>query len=178
VMSVRESGESGAMEKKKRRSQADKVGKFRYLNHKVDGVKDEVRLLRKQINAKLDTLINNLQPLMSEIGGEFIVGVVCKDEADVALLDYLRSKGDGGITPSEASAAPELRRFKFKPYKVTRRIQRMNARLRQALGKPLAESYMRRWVLTSFVLRAFGLSKQDLEAEQLEEDLEEDEFVR
>jgi hypothetical protein len=49
----------------------------------------------------------------------------------------------------------------------------MNRRLQRELGKPLAESYMHRWVLTSFVLRAFGLSKQDLEAEQLEEEFEE-----
>jgi hypothetical protein len=49
----------------------------------------------------------------------------------------------------------------------------MNRRLQRELGKPLAESYMRRWVLTSFVLRAFGLSKQEVEAEQLEEEFEE-----
>ena len=173
VMSVHRNGENGAMKSQKGCSQAEKVGKFRYLNRKVDRLTEEMRKLRGMQEARFRVLFNALRPLFAEVDSEYIVNVVCEDEADVALLDYLRSKGDGGITPSEASAAKELRKFRFKPYHVTRRVQRMNRRLQRELGKPLAESYMRRWVLTSFVLRAFGLSKQDLEAEQLEEEFEE-----
>jgi hypothetical protein len=169
---LHENGEDGATKGRKGRSQAEKVGKFRYLNRKVDRLTDEVKRLRSDQEARFRVLFNSLRPLLAEVDSEYIVGVVCEDEADVALLDYMRSKGDNGITPSEASAAVELRRFRFRPYHVTRRVQRMNVRLRRELGKPVAESVMRRWVLTSFVLSAFGLSKQDVE-EDLEDDVEE-----
>ena len=102
-MSLLENGESGAMEKKKGRSQADKVGKFRYLNSRVDRLREEVKRLRGAQEAHFRVLFNSLRPLLAEVNSEYIVGVVCEDEADVALLDYLRSKGDNGIMPSEAS---------------------------------------------------------------------------
>lgn len=171
---MHESGENGVMKGQKGRSQMDKVGKFRYLNSKVDRLTEEMRKLRGEQEARFRVLFNALRPLFAEVDSDFIVNVVCEDEADVALLDYLRSKGDSGITPSEASVAVELRKFRFKPYHVTRRVQRMNRRLRRELGKPVAESIMRRWVLTSFVGRSFGSSKEEVEAELLEEDIEEE----
>ena len=102
---MHEIGENGAMNSQKGRSQAEKVGKFRYLNRKVDRLTEEMRKLRGMQEARFRVLFNALRPLFAEVDSEYIVNVVCEDEADVALLDYLRSKGDGGITPSEASAA-------------------------------------------------------------------------
>lgn len=166
-MSLPKNNENGAMGKPKRRSQASKVGKFRYLNRKVDRLTDEIKKLRKDQEARFRVLFNALRPIFAEVDSDYIVGIVCEDEGDEALLDYLRGKGNAGITPSEASAAKELRKFRFKPYHITRKIQRMNRRLRRELGKPIAESYMRRWVLTSFVFRAFGRSKKDLEDDNL-----------
>lgn len=154
---------------KQGRSQIDKLGKYRYLNRKVDRLTGEVKGLRKQINAKFRILFNALEPLLAEVNGDYIVETVCRDEGDLALLDYLRSKGDLGIAPTEACSSKELKRFRFKPYNITRRIQRMNKRLWSELGKRLAESYHRRWMLTSFVHKAFGSSKEEIETEAEEE---------
>ena len=176
MICLQENGENGAIEAKKGRSQAEKMGKFRYMYRRIERVEAEVRRLRVEVISHLEVVLNKLDPLLDQVSSDFVVDVVCEDEADVFLVDYMRSKGDGGITPSEASAAVELKRFRFKPYHVTRRVQRMNERLRKKLGKNFAESYMRRWVLTSFVERSFGLSKEEVVEEPLEEDLEEEDL--
>lgn len=164
-MLLQQSREKDAKKGKRGRSQVDKLGKYRYLNRKVDRLTGEVRKTRELIDAKFRILFNALGPFLADISGDYIVETVCGDEADVALLDYLRSKGDAGITPTEACASRELSRFRFKPHNITRRVQRMNGRLRAELGKNLAESIRRRWVLTGFVVNAFGRSKEELEEE-------------
>ena len=147
---------------KKRRSPWDKEGKFRYLHRKLDSIRKEVREGFKRQEARFRVLMNTLSPFLEGIHKDYIQEIVCRDEADEALLAYLVSKGDLGITPSEASAAKELGRFRFKPYHITRRIQRMNKRLKAELDKPLAESYARRWVMTSFAHKAWGATKEEI----------------
>jgi len=73
--------------------------------------------------------------------------------------------GPDGKASTEVINAIELRRYWFKRYHVTRRIQRMNKRLKTELGKPVAESYSRRWILTSFVQHSLTSSKEDIETE-------------
>ena len=105
MICLQENGENGATKEKKGRSQADKVGKYRYLNRKVDRLTDEVRRLRVDVISHLEVVLNKLDPLLDQVSSDFIIDVVCEDEGDVFMVDYMRSKGDGGITPSEASAA-------------------------------------------------------------------------
>jgi len=112
-------------------------------------------------------LTNTLAPFM-EIDEQYIMSIICQNEADEALLEYLESKGDQGMTPTEACNAEELRRYRFKPYHVTRRIQSINKRLKTELGKPVAESYSRRWILTSFVQRSLTCTKTETEEELTE----------
>lgn len=109
-------------------------------------------------------LTNTLAPFM-EIDSDYITRIVCRDEADEALLAYLCSKGDQGITPTEACDAKELSRFKFKQYHITRRMQQMNKRLKAELDKPLAESYGRRWIMTKFAFQAWGAAEEEIEPE-------------
>ena len=102
------------------------------------------------MDSRMRVLTNTLAPFM-EVDDQYVISIICRDEADEALLAYLKSKGENGVTPTEACNTKELRRYRFKPYHITRRIQRMNKRLKAELGKPVAESYSRRWILTSFV---------------------------
>jgi len=41
----------------------------------------------------------------------------------------------------------------------------MNKRLKTELGKPVAESYSRRWILTSFIQKNITSPKEDVEEE-------------
>ena len=157
-------GDVGRTAKKteKRRSPWDKEGKFRYLHKKLDQIRKEVREGFKRQDAQFRILFNTLSPFLAEIDKDYIMSTVCRDEADEALLAYLHSKGDQGITPTEACAAKELARFRFKPFNITRRIQRMNKRLKDELGKSVAEKHGRRWVMTSFAHRAWGATKEEI----------------
>jgi hypothetical protein len=143
-----------------RRSPWDKEGKFRYLNRKLDAVRRETRQGFRHVEKQLRIILNCLAPFL-EIDSDYLVSVVCQDEGDRALLDYLRNRGSVGITPTEACAAEELERFRFKPFHITRRIQRMNRRLEEDIGKPVAASYNRRWVITRFAQRAFNSTKKE-----------------
>jgi len=136
---------SSAIEGKKKRSQADKVGKFRCLNSKVAGLKADVRELKKMVRM----VTNSLSPFM-DVDRESLERIVCKDEVDLALLDLLRAKGGLGTTPNEAIREDELKRYRLKPFHITRRIQRMNRRLKEALDRDLAVSVDRRWKLSLF----------------------------
>jgi hypothetical protein len=143
-----------------RRSPWDKEGKFRYLNRKLDAVRRETRQGFRHVEQQLRIILNCLAPFL-EIDSDYLVSVTCKDEGDWALLDYLRSKGSSGTTPTEACSAEELERFHFKPFHITRRIQRMNKRLKENIDKPVAASYNRRWVMTRFAQRAFIATKEE-----------------
>jgi len=61
--------------------------------------------------------------------------------------------------------APE---FKLDRFRVLRRIKRMNKRLEAEMGKPIAESRDHKWVLTRYVQRICGASKQEVEAGDVE----------
>lgn len=137
--------EPTATEDKKKRTQADKVGKFRYLNRKVDRLREETRDVKQML--KMVTL--SLAPFL-DVKGDTLQRIVCEDEVDDALFDHLVAKGNEGTTPSIAIDSDELMDYKLKPYQITRRIQRMNRRLKDALQRDFAVSIDRRWKLSLF----------------------------
>lgn len=161
---MQKSEEKAAKNQQRKRSGWEKEGRYRYLNRKLDTLRKEFRQGFKLLDTRMRVLTKTLAPFM-EVEEEYITSVVCKDEGDLALLAYMVSKGDNGITPTEACQAKELSSFRFKPFHITRRVQRMNARFKAELGKPIAESYSRRWVLTNFVQKTLGSSKEDVHAE-------------
>lgn len=110
---------------------------------------------------QLRVILNCLAPFL-EVDGDYLVSVVCRDEGDRALLDYLRSKGGVGITPTEACGAEELERFRLKPFHITRRIQRMNKRLKKELDQFVAEKRGWRWALTKTVYDIWGATKKEI----------------
>lgn len=134
-----------------------KEGSMRYVDRIMRMILEEVRDLKRLEKHRWNEFKSRTESMMSSAADpDYVRDVVCGDEGDVALLDYLLAAGNKGITPTEASAAGELRRFKFQPYHVTRRVQRMNKRLQEELGKNFAETYSRRWQLTSYVVQSFG----------------------
>lgn len=146
----------------RKREPFEKHGKYRYLHRKLDSQHAEVMAALKRLEIKMRVLTKTLQPMM-EIEPAYIQSVVCQDEADLALLEHLRERGPQGTTPTEAALDPGLRRWNFKPYHITRRFQRMNKRLKEELGRPVAESYQRRWVITQFVLQAWNESAVEVQ---------------
>lgn len=143
---------------------ATKTRESRALHRKIDLIREEMLREFKRLNQRLQIITNSLAPFM-EVDRDYIMSMACRDEGDEALLAYLRSKGRVGITPAEACSAKELERFQFKPFQITRRIQYMNKRLKDDIGKAVAASYHRRWVITIFAQKAWGATREEIERE-------------
>jgi len=164
--------QKAAITEPKPRTPWEKEGKYRYLHRKLDQIREEIREGFQRQEARFRLLLTTLSPFLEDISKDYVQQIVCRDEGDEALLAYLVSKGDLGITPAETCAAKELARFHFKPWHITRRMQRMNKRLKTELDKALAESYGRRWVITSFALKAWSAKKEEIGIEEEEKEAE------
>ena len=80
---------------------------------------------------------------------DYLSMVVCKDEVDEAiLLELSAASSDGWSTTDIAERL--LPDYKLNRFQVLRRIKRMNKHLEAEMGRPVAESRERRWVMTRY----------------------------
>jgi hypothetical protein len=113
----------------KKRSQADKVGKLKYLLQKIYSLErsiDEIKLMQRTILAGLKPSFNFEQSLIEKL--------TCSDDVDRSILQLLFEAGAPGLLPKDI--ALKLAEFKVVRHQVSRRIIRMNKRLVKELGSP------------------------------------------
>lgn len=152
---VQNMGISAQKEAKKRRSQADKVGKLKYLlakDKKLDRDVAEIKLLLKVIFAGLKDSLHFAKSLIEE--------AACQDEVDKVILQLLFEAGAPGMLPKDIAA--KLAEFKIARHQVTRRIVRMNKRLAKELDSVVVERRGWCWAMTSFGVDAYKASEKDL----------------
>jgi hypothetical protein len=134
---------------KKKRSQSDKVGRFKYnqqlLKQTLSEV-EEVKLMLRTIFAGLKGSFNFEQSLIEH--------VACEDEIDQEILRLLFEVGSLGLLPKDLAA--KLERFKVARHQVSRRILRMNKRIEKEFGEHVAEKRGWHWALTSFAVEVWG----------------------
>ncbi|MDH5267576.1 MAG: hypothetical protein OEW62_07865 [Candidatus Bathyarchaeota archaeon] len=58
-----------------------------------------------------------------------------------------------------------LPEYKLNRFQVLRRIKRMNKRLEAEMGKSVAESREHRWIMTRYVHRILGSTKEEMNQE-------------
>jgi hypothetical protein len=87
--------------------------------------------------------------------------VACEDEVDREILRLLFEAGSPGLLPRELAA--NLKRFSIKRHQISRRILRMNKRLKKEFGEDAAEKRGWHWALTSFVVDAWGKTRDEEE---------------
>jgi len=155
---VSESSETGV---KRRRTQAEKVGRIKYIIYKLGRLEHQLKL----IDDRTKTLVQGLQDFMQFEKG-YVEDTICKDEVDKMILQVLLEVGNAGILPSQLSA--KLSRYHMDRWRITRRIQRMNKRLRRELGQSVAEKRGHRWAMTSFMCQNWGTKKEEIMAEEPE----------
>jgi len=117
-----------------------------------------IRLVRKvdKIEAAQRVILNGLKG-----AGYFCFGVsliekyACVDEVDFEIIDCVRAAGSNGVFPKDVAAS--LEKFKLEYYDVSRRIVRMNGRLKKETGELLFEKRGHRWALTNFGFNVYGL---------------------
>jgi hypothetical protein len=155
---VQNMGVSGEKAAKKKRSQADKVGKLKYLlakDKKLDRDVAEIKLLLRVIFAGLKDSLHFEKSLIEE--------AACQDEVDRAILQVLFEAGSPGLLPKDIAA--KLAEFQVARHQVTRRIVRMNKRLAKELDSTVVERRGWCWAMTSFGVDAYKASEKDLQAE-------------
>jgi hypothetical protein len=158
---VKEPRTMSAAKRKKGRSRAEKVGRRKYI----------IKMLHR-LEAKVDRVDKRTRVIMTSLGHymdpsqDYLSMVVCKDEIDQAILLELSVASSAGWSTSEIAErlAPE---FKLDRFRVLRRIKRMNKRLEDEMGRPIAESRDHKWVLTRYVQRIWGVTKQEIQSESI-----------
>ena len=144
-----ETEEKPVQNTKKRRSQSDKIGRLKYnqqLLKQTLAEVEEVKLMLRTIFAGLKGSFNFEQSLIERIA--------CQDEVDREILRFLFEAGRPGLLPKDLQA--RLERFKVTRHQISRRILRMNKRLRKEFGENAAEKRGWHWALTSFAAEAWG----------------------
>jgi len=142
----------------KRRSQAEKKGRTRYAFEKISAIERDIN----EIKRLLRRLSEGLDPFLI-FDKDFIISMACEDEVDRAILDVLRTVGSAGILPKDI--LPQVEHYGLRYWHVTRRIKRINRRLVRKIGKCAAEKRGLKWALTSFMNRAWGTTKEEIEDE-------------
>jgi len=149
-----ETAEKPVQDTKKKRSQSDKIGRLKYnqqlLKQTLSEI-EEVKLMLRTIFAGLKGSFNFEQSLIER--------VVCEDEIDREILRLLFEAGSPGLLPKDL--AIRLQHFKITRHQVSRRILRMNKRLKNQFGERIVEKRGWHWALTSFAVEIWGETNQD-----------------
>jgi hypothetical protein len=135
--------------RKRRRTRAEKVGRLKYIIQRIGRLEKKI----DEIDLRTRTMMAGLREWMSFKSG-YIQKVVCQDEVDAEIIERLVQADDGGVLPSVI--AKDLCRYGLRRWDVTRRIQRMNKKLRKELGMPVAEKRGHRWALSNFMRNIWG----------------------
>jgi hypothetical protein len=148
VHSDMENAEKPVQKGKKRRSQSDKIGRLKYNQQLLKRILteiEEVKLMLRTIFAGLKESFNFEQSLIER--------VACEDEVDREILQVLFEAGSPGLLPKDL--AVRLTRFKITRHQISRRILRMNKKLKREFGEIAAEKRGWNWALTYFVFEAW-----------------------
>jgi hypothetical protein len=136
----------------KRRTRAEKVGRFKYIIQRIGRLEQKI----DGIDLRTCTMMTGLREWMS-FKSSYIQKVACQDEVDIEIIERLFQADDESVLPS--TMASDLSSYGLRRWDVTRRIQRVNKKLRKELGKPMAEKRGHRRALSSFIRNAWACKK-------------------
>jgi hypothetical protein len=140
-----------AQKPRNKRSIEAKVGRQKY--HEV--VTKKIEEQNEQILLELRWIRHRLKVLgESDVDMPMLQRYAVCDQVDLDIMDRVYQAGDLGVFPKDIAAA--LPQFKLKYYDVSRRIVRMNKRLKKEAGELLFEKRGHRWALTRFAFDVYG----------------------
>ena len=145
---------------RKKRSQEDKIGRQKYhevLTKRVLGqneqILDELRWIRHRLKALGE----------SDIDVPMLEKYAVKDQVDLEILQRIREVGVLGVFPKDVAKDSALSKYGLEYYDVSRRIVRMNKRLKLETGELLFEKRGHRWALTGFAFDVYGATESEVE---------------
>lgn len=145
------SGPSGVQCHRKGRTKEEKIGRLKYTLQLLKDVKKEIHELREMQRV----ILNGLKGAgYFHFDTPLIQKLACVDQVDLEILQRVFETGRGGIFPKDVAAA--LPEYHLHHWHVSRRIVRMNKRLRLETGEDLFEKRGHKWALTSFGFETWG----------------------
>jgi hypothetical protein len=151
-----------AQKRKKGRGQSDKIGRLKYNQFLLKRVLFEVQDVREMQRV----ILNGLKGAgYFSFDVPLIQRLACEDQFDLDILEVVHNSGRGGIYPKDVAKA--LSQYKdqkgqpIKHYHVSRRILRMNKRLKHETGELLFEKRGHQWALTSFGFEVWGATEKE-----------------
>ena len=114
----------------------------------------------KRIELRLDSFDRRLNRIEQGLKPSFVFEqayieeIACADEVDLRILHLLFEIGSPGLLPKDL--VEKLKPVKVTRFQVSRRIVRMNKRLKAKLNESVAEQRGWHWALTSFAVEAWG----------------------
>jgi len=143
----------------KRRSQAEKVGRLKYI---IQLEKDQNKRLDR-IECVLRTLEKGLREFL-KYEQPYLEQVACKDEIDSTIIEELIGAGSEGMLPKDIAA--RLTKYKISRWHVSRRLERMNKCLKKEVGQNVAERHGWKWAATSFINENWSADKEEIHQKQ------------
>ena len=145
---------------KKKRSQSDKVGVNKYnqqlLKRTLDCIED-IKTELRWVRHKLDRLGE------ADYSQSDIEHFAVQDEVDREIVQRLLEVGVDGALPKDVAVEVNKRGgYGLKYYEVSRRLVRLNKRLRFETGKLLFEKRGHRWALTRFTFDVYGETEAEV----------------
>lgn len=84
----------------------------------------------------------------------------------MAIVDELLGAGSEGMLPKDIAA--RLARYKVSRWHVSRRLIRMNKRLKKEIDQNVAERHGWKWATTSFINENWDASKEEIDVHSVE----------
>jgi uncharacterized protein (UPF0335 family) len=145
--------QNGGKKLYKGRSQAEKVGRLKYILQQLERVAADVKETREMERV----ILNGLKGAgYFHFGRPMIERLACENRIDLEICEILHAAGSSGFFPKDVAARIGEG---LKHYHVSRRIVRMNKRLMHETGERLFEKRGHRWALTSFAFEIWGEMK-------------------
>lgn len=89
-----------------------------------------------------------------------IEALECNTAHTTSIIDVLLGAGSEGMLPKDIAA--RLAKYEVSRWHVSRRLVRMNKRLKKEIDQNLAEKHGWKWATTSFINENWGATKEDL----------------
>jgi hypothetical protein len=141
---------------KKKRSQADKIGRLKYNQFLLKRVLTEIR----EVRAIERIILNGLKGAgYFHFDVPMIQKLACADQVDLEIVDLVHAAGLSGIFPKDVAIS--LSKYNLKHYHISRRILRMNKRLEYETGERLFEKRGWKWAFTKFAFDAWNASNEE-----------------
>jgi hypothetical protein len=149
--------EKGVRKPEKGRSAEEKIGRIKYNQVLLKRVLAEIGELRGEMRV-IRNALENAEFMRFSVPD--VQKFAFADKVDEEIFDLVKTRGSNGMFPKDVAA--DLQEYSLKYYDVSRRIVRVNKRLKRETGELLFEKRGHKWALTRFAFDVYGAGESEI----------------